>query len=406
MGAPRSRPAVAVNTMRILYAHNNVDLYGSSRSLLRLTSRLVADGHEVRVLLPGDGPLLRALERSGVTVSVDDALTIIDRRSCRTPRDVFKLLAGLPHSARRVMRLIDEFGPAQAHTNTSVVLSLAVAARRRRVPHIWHIREFYGEFRAFWWLYQWFMATHARKIACVSAAVARQFSIFIRRRKTRVLHNGFPVEEFQPVIRERVEVFRARVGVSEEQTLVGVVGRVKLRRKGQETFVRAAGLLAPRHPDVRFLIIGSPYAGNEPHVDELKRLAEEDGVPDRVIFTGDIADIRAAYAALEIVVLSSGQPEPFGGVVIEAMAMGKPVVGTRVGGTVEQIEDGRTGRLVPPSDPHAMANAVEELLGDPEQRRAMGAAGRQRYLRLFEFEAFYRRMLALYGIEKTAGQPN
>jgi len=385
--------------MRILYAHNNTDLYGSSRSLLRLTSRLVADGHEVRVLLPGDGPLLRTLERSGVSVSVEDSLTIIDRRSCRTPRSVLKLMAGLPHSVRRVMRVIDEFGPAQAHPNTSVVLSLAVAARRRRIPHIWHIREFYGEFRAFWWLYQWFMARHADRIVCVSAAVARQFNIFIRRRRTRVLHNGFPLEEFQPVVKERVEAFRTRIGVSDDNVLVGVVGRVKLRRKGQETFVRAAGLLAPRHPDVRFLIVGSPYADNEAHVDELKRVAEEDGVLDRVIFTGDIADIRPAYAALEIVVLSSGQPEPFGGIVIEAMAMGKPVVGTRIGGTVEQIEDGRTGRLVPPSDPRAMAKAIEELLSNPDQRRAMGTAGRQRYLRLFEFEAFYRRMLALYGIE-------
>lgn len=387
--------------MRILFAHNNADLYGASRSLLRLTSRLARDGHEIRVLLPAEGPLLQALERNGVTVSIDRSLSIIERRTCRTPRGIIRLIAGLPRSVRRVQRLIDEFGPAMAHTNTSVVLPLAIAARRRRVPHIWHIREFYREFRAFWWFYQWFMARYADTIVCVSTAVARQFNILIRRRRTRVLHNGFPVKEFQPVDAERVAAFRARVGVKDEHVLVGVVGRVKLRRKGQETFVRAAGLLAPRHPDVRFLVIGSPYAGNESHLEDLKRLAEADGVLDRVLFTGEIEDIRAAYAALEVVVLPSGQPEPFGGVVVEAMATGKPVVGTRIGGTAEQIEDGRTGRLVAPSDPRAMADALEDLLGDPHMRRRMGAAGRQRYLRLFEFEVFYRRVLALYGIEAS-----
>jgi glycosyltransferase involved in cell wall biosynthesis len=108
-------------------------------------------------------------------------------------------------------------------------------------------------------------------------------------------------------------------------------------------------------------------------------------------------DPRPAYAALDGVVLASARPEPFGGVVVEAMAMGKPVVGTAIGGTVEQIEEGVTGFLIPPNNPVAMAEALARLIADPALRARMGAAGRQRFEARFGFEEMYRRLLGIYG---------
>jgi glycosyltransferase involved in cell wall biosynthesis len=101
-------------------------------------------------------------------------------------------------------------------------------------------------------------------------------------------------------------------------------------------------------------------------------------------------------SALDVVALPSALPEPFGGVVIEAMALGRPVVGTNAGGTPEQIDDGVTGHLVPPGDPPALAEAIGRLLADRELRERMGAAGRSRYLERFEFERFYGTMTAVY----------
>jgi glycosyltransferase involved in cell wall biosynthesis len=117
---------------------------------------------------------------------------------------------------------------------------------------------------------------------------------------------------------------------------------------------------------------------------------------EQFVYTGDVADIKAAYSALDLSVLASAQPEPFGGVVIESMAMGVPVVGTAVGGTVEQIEDGVTGMLVQPGDPESMASAIERLLSSPELRMKFGAAARQRFMAHFEFEPFYQKMVSLY----------
>jgi glycosyltransferase involved in cell wall biosynthesis len=94
--------------------------------------------------------------------------------------------------------------------------------------------------------------------------------------------------------------------------------------------------------------------------------------------TGEIPDARPAYAAMDLLALTSAQPEPFGGVVMEAMAMSLPVVATNIGGSLDQVLDGVTGLLVPPGDPVALADAIEKLMQDPAWCQRMGAAGVKR----------------------------
>jgi len=167
-------------------------------------------------------------------------------------------------------------------------------------------------------------------------------------------------------------------------------------RKGQDDFVRAAARLGAWHDRVRFLVIGSPFPGNEAHAAQLNRLIEGLNLGRVVALTGDVEDIKAAISALDVLVLASSRPEPFGGVVLEAMMLGRPVVGTALGGTPEQIADGVTGLLVPPNDPAAMAEAIARMLEDPQEAARMGAAGRERCLRLFEFRTFYAAVLRVY----------
>jgi glycosyltransferase involved in cell wall biosynthesis len=194
---------------------------------------------------------------------------------------------------------------------------------------------------------------------------------------------------------DRVEAFRKKFNLR-GHTLVAVVGRIKKERKGQETFLQAAALVGPRHPDVRFLLIGSPFPGNEAHLQAMIDLVRALELQQEVVFTGDVEDIKAAISALDVLVLPSGQLEPFSGTVLEGMAFSKPVIGTRIGGTVEQVEDGVTGLLVPPGDPTGMAEAMCRLVDSPALRERMGKAGRKRFLEKFEFEPFYANLLGLY----------
>ncbi len=381
--------------MRVLLVHGGADLYGASRSLLRLTSRLVRDGNNVMAVLPFDGPLQSELLKSGVEVVMDRDLPVVTRGGLDGPRAIASLLTGLPVSVSRLRKLIREFHADLVHTNTALILSPGIAARLAGAPHVWHVRESFAEFSRHWRWYQWYMYSLADVIVCVSGAMAAQYAKRIRKRKVVVIHNGFPKDEFTPPEEARVNAFRERFGLN-GRAIVGVIGRIKFARKGQEVFVRAAALLKDRYPGVQFALVGSPYPGNEEHLRRLQELIQSLGLEEDVVYTGEVEDVKAAYAALDISVLPSALPEPFGGVVIESMAMGKPVVGTRLGGTVEQIEEGVTGFLVPPGDPNELAAALARLLSDPDLRRRMGENGRKRFLEMFEFEPFYGKICRLY----------
>jgi glycosyltransferase involved in cell wall biosynthesis len=377
-----------------MLVHTPPDRYGASRSLLRLSSRLRADGHEVTAVLPERGTLAEWLERAGVAVVTEPDLVYLNR--ARWNRSgLLRLAVSLPRSRARMVRLIRQTGADLVHTNTALILSGALAASAARRPHLWHVREHFDEYPRLWRFYQYVLASLADRVVAVSESVAAQFHGMIRNRRVTVVHNGFPASEFGAPTPEQVAAFRRRFGL-EGAVAVGLVGRIKLRRKGQEVLVEAAARLRDRHPRARFVLIGSPFPGNEAHQRELEAMIAARRLEDRVVLAGETDDVRTAYAALDIITLCSTRPEAFSGVVVEAMAMGKPVVGTAVGGTPEQIEDGVTGLLVPPGDPETLAQALDRLLSDSELRRQMGQAGRRRFLQGFEFEPFYRRMLALY----------
>ena len=382
--------------LRILFVHSGSDLYGASRSLLRLSSRLVKDGEVVRVVLPYDGPLVSALKEKNVSVVIQKTLPIIERQKVRSVFGIFQILFNVIFSTLGLLKILRQFRPHLIHTMTAVILTSGLAAKLMHIPHIWHVRESFAEFGKLWRYYQKYMLWLSSKIICVSTPVAEQFEQYKNSRKIQVIHNGFPIDEFAGVSDDRVDQFRSKYAGAGITCLVGVVGRIKFQRKGQEVFVKAASLLRNKFPDVRFLCIGSPFPGNESHLVNLQRLIRELGLENYVLYTGDIEDIKAAIAALDILVLSSPQPEPFGGVVVEAMALSRPVIATKIGGSIEQVVEDVTGYLVEPGNAESMAIGIESLLNSPERRHRFVENGRARFLEQFEFEKFYQKILNLY----------
>ena len=380
--------------MNILFIHGVSDLYGASRSLLRLATRLVRDGQGVTVALAEAGPLVARLEAAGVRVHVQADLPVIHRHLLRSPRGWIRLIGGWPRAVRGIAALAREVRADLIHTNQAMIPGVGSrAARRLGIPHIQHVREFFSEAPLLWLWYRRLLVSGSTRIICVSHAVAAQF----RRGDSRVvvLHNGFPRAEFYGLDPRLVSEFRARHGLEGHPT-AGVVGRIKMGRKGQDVFIRAAANVAARIPSARFVVAGAPFPGNEEHERSLRRLAEELRVAGHVMFTGELSDARVALAAVDVVVQPAALPEPFGGTVIEAMALGKPVIGTDTGGTAEQIEPGVTGELIPPGDVRSLADRIAHCMRDPAAARSMGEKGRERFLRDFEFEPFYRTLSELY----------
>lgn len=380
---------------RILYIHNSADIYGASRSLLRLLPRIRERGFVPFVVLPEDGPLKSRIEELSVEVIVDRWLSVINRADIRSPKLALFLL-GFPISVLRLFRLIIKKRIELVHTNTGVMPSPGLAAFLAGVPHIWHVRDSFLEFRSLWKLYRIYITRLSQKVLAVSNPIADQFD---GAANVIVVHNGMPLEEFpEDSFSEGSEV-RIAHGIGTEP-VVGCVGRIKLVRKGQETLIRAAGIVKKQGLRARYLIVGSPFPGNEDHLTELQRLVEEFDLNEEVVFTGELSDVRPAYAAMDIFVLPSAQPEPFGGVVLEAMAMKCPVIATAIGGSIDQVEDGKTGFLVAPANPKELAEKLIRLLENSALRESMGDAGRERLGRCFsmeqmlsKFEATYREVL-------------
>jgi glycosyltransferase involved in cell wall biosynthesis len=389
--------------MRIVSVNHVSDVYGASRCLERLAARMVRDGHDVLVVVPRAGALKDALERLGVTVRLHPMLTIVDRNTTGTMRARLQMLATFPLSVAWLMWTIARFRADVVHTNGGVAVSPAVAATLLRKPHVWHVREFFVEFPRLWSRYERLMFRLSDAIVAVSVAVRNQFSPAIRS-KVWVVYDGLPRAEFErTVVEADSRRLRSTFGLDRGPSAC-VVGRLKWKRKGQEVFIRAAALLKAKYPHARYLVVGSAAPGSEGHLDRFRALARELGVADEVMFTGDIDDVRPVYAAVDVSVAPSVDPEPFGCIVVESMAMGTSVVGSNAAGIAEQIVDGETGLLCTPGDERSLAAAMDRLFADEAVRREVARNAYRRFLSDFEMEQSYRAYMNVFDAARL-GRP-
>ena len=190
---------------------------------------------------------------------------------------------------------------------------------------------------------------------------------------------------------------RAALGLDPQRPVVGTIGRLE-DRKGHDQLLRAAGTMLAGGNGRRPQIV---IVGDGPLREQLQAQAQSLGVADSVRFVGIVADVRPSLAAMDVFVLPS-HAEGMSNALMEAMAAARPVVATAVGGNTEVVVDGKTGVLIPPADPAAIADAIAALLRDPDRAAGLGAAAREFVTRRFgararvaELEQLYEERLAL-----------
>ena len=385
----------------ILVVHNNNDLYGGDKILLELLKRLDRSRFVPFVVLPSDTRHINRfspeLDKLGIEYRFVP-LGILRRRYFklwRLPRFAFEVLAGV----WALLKIIKERKIALVHTNTNTILASAIAARITRLPNIWSIHELVLEPNSVRKALHFLIPRLATRVVTVSRAVrdhmlqdAPQFAD-----RFEFILGGIDLEPFlSGAGRESV---RREWRVSDNELLVGMAGRIA-RWKGQSVFAETAKLILAKHANVKFAAVGGVFDTDIFFMERFKEQVRDLGIEDRFIIQDFRADMPSVFSAFDVFVLPSTLPEPFGLVVIEAMASGKPVVATAPGGPSETVVDGVTGYLVQPSDPQEAAQAVEKLLIDPARRAQMGAAGRKRACETFalaryvkDFEDLYARVL-------------
>lgn len=323
-----------------------------------------------------------------------------------TPRDV-KALAKLYFLMRRER-------PHIVCTETAKAGFLGrLAGRLAGVPVIVHtfhghvLHGYYGPVKN--WLMRRMERSLARftdRLVTVSEQVKSDLVNYgiAKAEKITVIPLGFDLEPFL-TSHTRRGAFRREMELSDEHKLVGIVGRI-FPIKNHRLFLQSAARISAQEPAVRFVIVGDGVLRGA-----VEQQARELGIADSVLFTGWRRDLPGIYADLDILVLSSdneGTPVS----AIEAMAAGCPVVATRVGGLPDLIDDRRTGRLVPPRDEKALAEAVLDLLRSPETARDLGRNAKEAVGKRFavtrlisDMDQFYRDLLEEKKISLSTAVP-
>ena len=379
-------------TRRILFVDHAAGLGGAERSLLLLLRAL--DQTRIKPhLATVEGDLAAEARHLGVPVHIVPLPRL--RNPLRFFLDWHIGSWGLVHVARAI-----EADALYANTVRAAMFA-APAGRIARRPFIWHMRDFWlSESRPrFTWadtLIKRALCATARLVIANSHATAAHLPCA---NTAQVVYNGLAADAFaqDPAWRE---TFRRQHNIPPNAPLVGMVGRLR-PWKGAHRFVEIAAHVHAHRPDVHFVIVGgTPLTRDMEYPRFVRARVAEQGLTRFIHFTGHLTDVRPALAAMDIFV-HPGDPEPFGMVVLEAMAAGKPVVAFAHGALPELVEHEQTGILVPPTESSAAANAILALLEQPERAHALGVAGRERARNTFSIETTATRIATL--LEEATG---
>ncbi len=374
------RPRAAGTPVRVTRVYLWLRLGGTERQLARVLPRLEARGR-VRsrlVLTREGGPLVEPLRAAGIPVEVRRL------RGRLRPGAVRWLAARIRATGADLVQ-----GHAHAPSTTSTV-----AARLAGVPAIATVHTT-GSIRGLRHrLQERLLAGLRAAVVCVSAAVREDYlrATGVPADRVLVLYNGLDVAAFARLPRER-EPVRRELGLPPDALLLLCPARL-VPDKGHRDLVAAFGRISRAHPRAHLVL-----AGDGPLAGELRETVTRAGLGDRIHLPGPRDDIPRILRAADLLVLASRR-EGFSNVVLEALAAGIPPVVTDVGGNREAMEGETTGRLVPPSDPPALAAALDELLSNPGLRHRLGAAAARRARRFdldrvcAETEELYARVVA------------
>ena len=385
--------------MKVLYVDAGRGLYGASRMLLTLLSEL--DRREVQAYAAlssdvDDGDLRLADALRGMRVpTLQYPLAVLRRSKYLNPRGAIMMVGALVRSTRLLVRLIRKYGIDLVQSNTSTVLSGALAARIAGVPHIWHVHEIFSASDAR--IFPVLLNAMADRVVVISEASARSLLEYRPRlaNKIVIIKNGIEAAPFRNVSGAEVERLREELGIRPDDIVVGMVGRIGMW-KGEGNFVEVARQVAALNNSARFVIAGGTFDRRDYLLDALRNRLREGGLEGRVIVTGLRTDMHALMNLFDVLVHLPDRPEPFGLVAVEAMSARKPVVAWDAGALSEIVVDGETGWVVRFGDIQAAGERVWSLLSDPQARAHMGEMGSRRVNREFTATRYAQQFLSIY----------
>ena len=373
---------------KILYCESNIDgtIGGSFYSLFYLVDGLDKTVYDPVVVFYQENSLIPMFKDAGIKVEVFELPKPYHLKLFKNMKNgLLCRLTGLIQSginfyrflirqAIRYFVYIRKNNFDLVHLNNTVLRNhnWMLAAKLAGVKCVTHER---GINTSFPFLSRFF-GKHIDAIICISASVENNlvargmdFGHLVK------IHNGIDPERVQAKL-SAIKI-REQYGILESDKVIGVVGNIR-EWKGQEVIVRATAEIKKKIPTIKCLIIGDTANSESSYLERLKTIIKDLDIEENIIFTGYQSNVSDHMNAMDIVVHTSILPEPFGRVLIEAMALSKPLIGSRDGAVVEIIDEGKTGLMFEPGNSADLAQAITSLLEKPEYARELGINGRTR----------------------------
>ena len=400
---------------RILFVGHTSSPGGAELALLRMIRHLDRAEYEPIVLLFEEGELSDMLRGEGVSVHLVPLFSEAKEMSRHAVRwsllKSYRIAAGTLRHIGKLAAKIKELQVDVVHTNTlkADILGGCASVLARR-PLVWHVHDRIAAD---------YMPSAAVKLIrglarllpkhIIANSEATLKTLPSSPKRCTVVYPGIDLADFTPK-----RVLTTAEGIDEAEAnlkgavTVGIVGRIG-PTKGQLVFVEAALLVNKRYPATRFKIIGRAMFNDQPYEDELKARIGELKL-DQVQMMGYWSNVSEAMFKLDMVVHASTVPEPFGQVVVEAMACGKVAIASNAGGITEIVRNGETGWVVPPNDAQAIAERIIWCIENPAEALLMGTRAAEEVSRRFTIqetalrvERVYRQVLSIP--EPAAGEP-
>lgn len=382
--------------IKILYLHAGAELYGADKILLELLTDLDKTNFEPLVLLPSNGPLVDKIKNISVNVQILNYPIV--RRKFFTPVGILKYIFNYFKYGIILSRFVKRNQVDLIHVNTTAVLEGAFIKTFQNVPIVWHIHEIIISPKIMFKVFSRIIQYTSNEIITVSDATRNRLleSNYIDPDKMHTIYNGINSESIISENQsETKQLMREKLNIPKGAKVIGMVGRIN-SWKGQTDFVNAINQLFKKNKDIHAVLVGSVFEEEEFRLEELEHQVSNTIFPNKIHiiqFTEDIADF---YSLFDVFVLPSTRPDPFPTVVLEAMANGLPTVAYNHGGVTEMIEDKKSGCLVDIGQVEGLAENINYLIKNDQQRKLVGETAKMRQMLIFNKKSFVKNFEQLY----------
>lgn len=370
----------------ILFIHQSAELYGSDKTLLLLMKYIDKKKFYPVVILPNNGPLKEELEKENIEVIILPVIKL--HRKMFTPKNILLCINQIKNGFSELNILQKKYNFEIIYSNTLAVLLGYLFAKKKGIKHIWHVHEIIESPKIVAKFFNFLLNSKSNSYTIYNSQATASFWESISKKKDnyKVITNGLEIPSKDVLPLETTHV-RENLFMVNNELVIGLVGRIN-RWKGQFILLEAFKYLTKKHSNLKLIFIGSTTENQSYILEELESNINTYNLKEDVKIIPFQSNITKIWSAIDIAIVPSTEPEPFGLVAVEAMLAKKPVIASNHGGLTEIIKNNETGFLFEPNNVQELSEAIDKLIRNEELRKEMGISGYKRVIEKFSIQKY------------------